>query len=228
VNRPDACARTRQELGVYVLGAIEPAQRAQVAQHLVACRDCRTELAGLAGLPALLGKVPATEAARLLLDGNGFVVAAPVLGSLLKRVSVVRRHRRWMLAGAVAVLTATGAACGWRALQPAAPPPRAARPRTAIITEAANPATGAWAEIRYTAKPWGTEAEVHIIGVSAGTQCRLWVTGAQGRQVAVGGWTIAAGPRDAWYPASVPWPAPSLHGFRITTGGQLLVAVPAR
>ena len=48
------CTDARQSLGVYVLGAIEPAERALVDAHLLTCRDCRDELAGLAGLPALL------------------------------------------------------------------------------------------------------------------------------------------------------------------------------
>ena len=49
------CTDARPSLGVYVLGAIDPAERALVDAHLVTCRDCRDELAGLAGLPALGG-----------------------------------------------------------------------------------------------------------------------------------------------------------------------------
>ena len=59
------CQHVRQSLGVYVLGAIDPVERARVDTHLVGCLDCREELAGLAGLPALLGRVPAGEAARI-------------------------------------------------------------------------------------------------------------------------------------------------------------------
>ena len=65
------CARARLELGVYLLGAMEAAQRAQVGSHLAACSWCREELAGLAWLPALLGKVPAVEAMQLAPDGAG-------------------------------------------------------------------------------------------------------------------------------------------------------------
>ena len=43
------CAEARPSLGVYVLGAIDPAERGLVDAHLVTCRDCRDELAGLAG-----------------------------------------------------------------------------------------------------------------------------------------------------------------------------------
>ncbi len=56
-------------LGVYVLGAIDPAERALVDAHLATCRDCRDELAGLAGLPALLARV-STEEAIALGDGR--------------------------------------------------------------------------------------------------------------------------------------------------------------
>ena len=59
------CAEVRLSLGVYVLGAIDPAERAQVDSHLASCRDCRDELAGLAGLPALLARVAVEEAIAL-------------------------------------------------------------------------------------------------------------------------------------------------------------------
>jgi hypothetical protein len=59
------CADTRQALGVYVLGAIDPAERALVDAHVAGCADCRDELAGLAGLPALLARVGADEVGRI-------------------------------------------------------------------------------------------------------------------------------------------------------------------
>ena len=65
MNRDGPCAQARLELGVYLLGAIEPAQRALLTRHLAACPNCRAELAGLAGLPALLRSVPAAEALQL-------------------------------------------------------------------------------------------------------------------------------------------------------------------
>ena len=55
------CAAVRQALGVYVLDAIDPAERVLVDQHLVGCAECRAELAGLAGLPALLSRVDPAE-----------------------------------------------------------------------------------------------------------------------------------------------------------------------
>lgn len=51
------CAAPRIALGAYVLGALEPADRAAVANHLGGCAECRAELAGLAGLPGLLARL---------------------------------------------------------------------------------------------------------------------------------------------------------------------------
>jgi hypothetical protein len=62
------CAEARLSLGVYVLGSIDPAERTLVDAHLAACRDCRDELAGLAGLPALLARVGTEEAIALSAD----------------------------------------------------------------------------------------------------------------------------------------------------------------
>src|SRR2546430_9841992 len=59
------CPDARPSLGVYVLGAIDPAERALVDAHLLTCRDCRDELAGLAGLPALLARVNPDEISRI-------------------------------------------------------------------------------------------------------------------------------------------------------------------
>ena len=60
--QPVNCTSARLLLGVYLLGAIGPADRAQADAHLGGCRGCRDELAGLAGLPGLLSRVMADEA----------------------------------------------------------------------------------------------------------------------------------------------------------------------
>ena len=59
------CAEVRTSLGVYVVGAIEPAERARLESHLEGCPACRDELAGLAGLPALLGRVDQEQLAQV-------------------------------------------------------------------------------------------------------------------------------------------------------------------
>jgi anti-sigma factor RsiW len=66
-----ACAGVRSQLGVYLTGAIAPADRAAVVRHLTACEDCRAELAGLAGLPALLRRPAAAQAVTLATEDEG-------------------------------------------------------------------------------------------------------------------------------------------------------------
>jgi predicted anti-sigma-YlaC factor YlaD len=59
-------------LGVYVLGAVEPAERARISEHLACCEACRDEFVRLAALPGLLQRVPAAEVAHLAgRDGAG-------------------------------------------------------------------------------------------------------------------------------------------------------------
>ena len=60
-----ACQQIRPELGVFVLGAIAPADRERVSRHLASCPRCREEVAGLAGLPAQLRNVPAATILQL-------------------------------------------------------------------------------------------------------------------------------------------------------------------
>jgi len=108
----DECSPVRMDLGAYLLGAIDPADRAAVDLHLAGCARCRAELAGLAGLPALLQRVPVAEAA--LLDEAAVPAAAPAddLTALLGRAARLRRRRRWQLAAAAAALLALTVA-GW-------------------------------------------------------------------------------------------------------------------
>lgn len=228
VNRVGDCAQARHELGVYVLGAIGPGERAQIDRHLAACPRCREELAGLAGLPGLLRRVPPDVAMQAWADDTNLARPGPPLDRLISRMSAIRLRRR-LTAATGALVIGLAAATGVQVLRARlAGFSAAAAPRWIDTDTAGSPATGAWAAVRYAAQPWGAELEVRVTGIPAGTRCRLLVTNTQGQGIAAGGWTITAGSQHTWYPASVPWPTGSLRGFDITTGGQTLVTVPAR
>ncbi len=230
MNGAGECGQIRGELGVYVLGAIEPGERHRVGRHLACCPRCRDELAGLAGLPGLLGKIAADEALRAWSDDAGDSPRGPPLDAVIGQVRRIRgRRRRLAAVAAGALLAGVAAATGLQVFQaPAGSPPDAAEPRWTGTFSAASPVTGAWAAVRYAAQPWGTELEVQVTGIRAGTRCRLVVTGAPGQDVAAGGWTITAAGQQAWYPASVPFRPGSLRGFAVTADGKTLVTVPAR
>ena len=70
VDGSGECAGIRVQLGIYVVGAITPPDRATVVRHLAACPNCRDELAGLAALPGLLLRPPAMLVA-LSIDDPG-------------------------------------------------------------------------------------------------------------------------------------------------------------
>ena len=149
------CAGIRPQLGVYLTGAIAPADRVVVVRHLTACASCRAELAGLAGLPALLRRPPVQAAAQEPSADNtapdntvtyypdadypdagspdlGYPGADspdagyPGAGRLVRRVARRRRRRRWLLvAAACALVVAAGAGWAMHLLSPSAPGPRA-------------------------------------------------------------------------------------------------------
>ena len=112
------CADARPSLGVYVLGAIDPAERALVDAHLSTCRDCRDELAGLAGLPALLARVNPDEISRICADDTVRTVTddrppGELIGTVLDLAEARRRRTRWrFLATAAAVVAIAGGLFG--------------------------------------------------------------------------------------------------------------------
>ena len=228
LSRGGDCAAYRTELGVYVLGAIGPAERVRVDQHLAACPSCREELAALAGLPGLLRRVPPDLALRALTDAATDAPPGLDVDRLIRRVSAMRLRRR-LMAAAAALLIGIAAAVGLHVLQGGpASTTGAAAPRWTDTDTSASAATGAHATVRYAAERWGTELEVRVTGVPVGTRCQLRVLGARGQGVAAGGWIITTGSRYTWYPASAPYPAASLHGFVITSGGRVLVTISAQ
>ena len=228
-----ACRDIRQALGIYIVGAIDPAERAVVDIHLGTCPDCREELAGLAGLPALLGRVPASEAERLILHSDDLQDPQPppeLLNSLLRRVAERRTSRRWsgiLAAAAAIVIAVAGGAVGARLIAPGGQArATVATPVTETVTHA-NLRTGVSAIVRYSSRSWGTQMDVLVAGVPGGTACQLVVVDASGRKSQAGGWTVPGGHQDSDYPASTFLPASQVRSFEIISGGKVLVTVPA-
>jgi predicted anti-sigma-YlaC factor YlaD len=218
-----ACREIRQLLGVYVVGAIDPSERAIVDLHLQDCPACREELSGLAGLPALLGRVPREDVLRMGDGGVGLPdmdePPAELLNSLLRRVAGTRRTRRWrsVLALAAAVAIAAG---GTTAIV------NAVRPGTFHDTDRGSNAQLA-AVVDYSSTPWGMAMKVGVTGVPANALCTLYAD-SSGRWVAVGQWR-ALGPdyTQHWYQLQAQGvPAKDVHGFKITSDGKTLLQIP--
>ena len=230
------CGEIRHALGVYILGAISPADRSTVERHLARCADCRAELAGLAALPGRLGSVPAADMTRMAGDerggaGQGERPPDVPLQTLLDRAARIRRRLRWRrlaVAAAAVVIVGGGAVAGSRCCtrRPRRRPRRLV-PWAATVT-GSDPQTGMSATVEYRSRPWGLALQVQVSGISPGTRCELQVVDASGQDVPAGGWMVAAGHAWAWYPASSPLPAADVRGFLITTTqGKDLVSVSA-
>jgi anti-sigma factor RsiW len=242
------CRDIRHALGVYVLGAIDPAERSIVDAHLSTCPECREELAGLAGLPALLRRIPVAEAQQLAdddldeLSGAGLpgpeVPSAEMLNSLLSRTTQARQARRWRglaAAAAVVLVAGIGGAAGWSAVHHAAGSgsdtesgTSSAVPANFTSASATDPVTHVAATVRYAAKSWGTVLDAQVNNVPAGDRCQLVVTDSSGHTTVVGSWTTTYEENGVWYPGSSGVALDSVRSFEVTAQGKVLVRVPAR
>jgi hypothetical protein len=232
------CSDARLSLGVYVLGAIDPAERALVDAHLSTCRDCRDELAGLAGLPALLARVNPDEVSRIRADDT--IRTSPderppteLLGTVLDLAAARRRRNRWRFAAAAAAVVAIAGGL-FAGLSSATSTTRT------VVAQQFPTGTGAWetaqttskvagtsATIRYASEHWGNAFEVLVKGIPAGTTCEFWVTNTNGVRTEVAAWTVADDEGHVWYPGSAPDSSWSIRSFQITAGDRvLLTATP--
>lgn len=245
MNDMIGCQRICPLLGVYVLGAIDPAERSQVDAHLAGCPACREELAGLAGLPALLGRVQFDEAARIAGLGTerltpGDPGAGPVAGPadtenvvpltpLLDRMARRRRLNRWrgVVAAAAVVVVAAGAAIGVTHMTGGGTSPPNAGPEHWQTVGATDPATHAKVVVKYAAEPWGTDLDTEVYGIPAGTTCQFWVMEAGGHKWQAGSWTVFSTWRDSWYAGSSSVPESAVRGFEVTSGHHVLVHINA-
>ncbi len=233
-----SCRQIRHALGVYVLGAIDPVDRAQVDEHLATCPECREELAGLAGLPALLRRVPTAEAERLAVadpaeEAQLDAAAAELLPSALARTTLVRRKRRWRelaAAAAVAVLALGAGAAGAHLLQSGTPAPGRAVAGQGLhwhTVASTSTASEAGLIVKYARKPWGTTMQIRVWGIRPGTVCQFVVVDVHGHRWVLGGWRVNYSGGPAWYPVSTSLADGQLRTFEVTAAGHVLASVHA-
>jgi hypothetical protein len=226
------CVEARVSLGVYVLGAIDPAERALVEAHLATCRDCRDELAGLAGLPALLARVNPEEVSRIGTEEPEPAderVPAQLTGTVLNLAAERGRRTRWRYAAAAAAVVAIAGSlfAGLRSLAP---------PAASTTAVAFSPGHGSWdwaqglnqatdesATVAYAREQWGTAFAAKVTGIPGGTTCQLWVVRRDGTRTEVAAWTTADDEGHVWYWGSMPDTAKAIYSFEITAGNKLLV-----
>lgn len=249
------CEDVRISLGVYVLGAIDPAERSVVDAHLNTCPSCRDELAGLAGLPALLGRVGETQITALAEPpGPPDDLLEPLLAQAaagrLRRLRRLRRDDRWRghwsgrwtpLVAATAVLLVVaalfGGVLGGLSEDPRPPLARPSGtswthpgPSPSQKTEelrASDTRTGVSARLVVTGRRSGTQAELHLKGVPLGSHCRLEAVDHYGRRDSMGSWEVAYRGYST-FTGSTMFQRDRVTSFRIVTDdGRTLLVIPA-
>lgn len=171
----------------YLLGALEPAERADYERHLPGCVRCRAGVEELAALPGLLSRVygdPTPPVPDTLLPG------------LVRRVRAERLLARWRL-GAAAALAGAAAAALIVVVPGVAPEPPSGPPESAPVAMTAAPDAPVTASVRLTERGWGTSIDM---------LCRYDEPGGPGYGPApsyalyaaddLGGWTQVS----SWYP----------------------------
>ncbi len=235
------CQEARVSLGVYVLGAIDPAERALVDAHLATCRDCRDELAGLAGLPALLARVSTEEAIALAMTDGPAVpldeITEPpreLLATVLDLTAARRRRRRWREAGlglAAALVIAAGVFGGLRigsgTTQPSAVTGLFPGTPNSAWDNVQGQAGTMTATVSYRSMGWGTQLDTKVTGIPVGTNCQLYVIDSTGQRVLVGGWVTDDDEGAVWYPGSAAVPSKDVTGFQLTVARGQTIDIPA-
>ena len=175
----------RHALGSYLLGSLEPTERAAVEAHLAGCATCREELASFAALPALMSRVGVDQVRE-----PPPPVPPAVLGRALEAVAAERAGtlvhlHRWRLAtvlsAAAAVVVAVVLGVTTVAARPATTPGGVALVAAAGVT-ASGTAT-------LEAKPWGTAITLQLHGLPQGGDFSAWVTADDGTRSIAATWS---------------------------------------
>jgi hypothetical protein len=232
------CTEARLSLGVYVLGAIDPAERALVDAHLLICEECRDELAGLAGLPALLARVNPDEISRICADdtvGSSVPAAVAVedrapgelVGTVLDLAEARRRRGRWRIASAAAAVAVIagglfGGLSQITTTQTIKVPVTSGAAQWETV-QAVSKISGASASVAYSHEMWGDAFEVLVDHIPVGTTCQLWIVHPDGTRTLAGAWTTARDEGKVWYGGSMAATDKAISSFQITAGSKVLL-----
>jgi anti-sigma-K factor RskA len=195
------CTRT-VDAGAYVLGALAPTERSAYERHMAGCVDCRAEVADLAVLPGLLGRLDADTAVATLappVKAPPELLAATLRAATAERLRF-RRRRHWQLAGTglaaacLAVLLGLGGAAMVGTPQASGPavmaqmaPAREGVPIVALV--AYSPAKGGGTELKMLClyedstpsdAPWMVQGVIYPRGGGEPDRTRVWSVGPDG------------------------------------------------
>ncbi|WP_371482623.1 zf-HC2 domain-containing protein [Kitasatospora sp. NBC_00315] len=222
------------DVGAYVLGVLDPAERAAFEEHLAGCAQCVGEVAELGGLEPILAEYRAAGA-------PGRPAAVPtrpdeaMLGRLVGEVTAARRRgrrRRLVLVAAAAVLVLAGPAVTAVVTADTGHPVRA----VAQQFSGTDAASGATATVGVEGAAWGSRITLRLSHVPGPLTCDLVAVSRTGEQQTVTSWSVpAAGYGAPGAPATLNTTGGAglrpgdIDHFEVRTldGAKVLVTVPA-
>jgi hypothetical protein len=233
------CREIELSLGVLVLGALEPAERPAVEEHLAQCSRCTAILAELAALPGLLHRLDPIERVRSGPPQEASapwssprpareqlpLLAPPALRDRLvgaARAERMRRRRRWaagisaaaILLGVVLAGTVLGDLWG------------SGHGTSAIVASATDSSSAVHADVRLKPDGSGTELALQLTGVAPAEHCRLVAVDAQGRQQVAATWVATYEGRATVTGHTSLQPRQIARLLVVTDAGRRLVRVP--
>ncbi len=146
----------------YVLGSLSSTERREYETHLSDCRNCRTAVAELGGMPALLALLDRDEMAAADTPPEPPALRPEVLDALLERVRWCRRRSRWVAWTTVAAAAAVLALGVFVAVGPPATD-LGVVPRITASALTMNPVTPSelTASVTLTSHEWGTSIDMN-------------------------------------------------------------------
>lgn len=222
-----SCIQT-VSLGAYVLGALEPVERAAFEAHLASCPACRAELVRLAPLPGLLHQITpedfldsAEQTWTTTPDGE------PIEPPLPEPASAPRRRRYWLVAAAavLALLIGVGGVLGYQAMtKPSTTAPPIAQ---SVTWSAQDPGSGMHADAQLINRAWGTEVRLQLDESPSGKPCKLVVRDRNGGREVAGWWSAGYDTKDI-IPGSTSMGITDITHLQIVTDDdKVLVDIPA-
>ncbi|MGK5681374.1 anti-sigma factor family protein [Actinoplanes sp. URMC 104] len=184
-------------LGAYVLGVLDPQERAGVQSHLDGCPQCRRELGELREIEAVLGELPPEALVEGPPEGGDLLLQRTLRQVSQERTNSDRVRRTvWLAAAAVAAVAVLGGgALLGRSTAPSRPAveaaPAATLPADARTATATDASTGATMTVAVVPAAGWVRVHAEVSGVAAGQQCRLYVIAQDGSRREAGSWLVS-------------------------------------
>lgn len=175
------CREAEADLGAYVLGALEPAERRRVEEHLAGCPTCAAELAEFEALPELLDRVDPADLTPVA------VTPSPELFARMSAAAVppsrLRVRAVALVAAALLVVLGVGVTV-WAT---------GASDQTVTATAGAVRATVTVSQVDH-----GSALDVTVAGMRPDETCHLVAVGRDGTRHAAGTWPASSAGGGTW------------------------------